>query len=699
MIATTSAREACAQEQFFVSYNLAEKVPSPKTPLPHQSEALKKFKHWFDLNHPTSGGILVFPTGSGKTFTSWRFLCNEAIPQGYKVLWLAHTHHLLEQAFYGLQSEVGQIAGGKKELRVRVVSGTTGHHKPAEIEPSDDVLICTLQSATRAYEKKHPRFFKFLESSQGKLFVVFDEAHHSPAPSYSKFIQALQKTYSEMHLLGLTATPTHSNEKQVGWLKELFQQGILHQAYVSELMASNILAEPTFETIQTQVKKELNESDLKQLIQSSRDLPEGIVTQLAEHAGRNKHIAIHYAKNKEKYGKTIIFADRWYQCEAIKTELINQGITADTIYTNSSEMKAVDESGSTHFIERNRVAIEKFKKNEFDVLINIRILTEGTDIPDVRTVFLTRQSTSKILVTQMVGRALRGEKVGGTIDAFVVSFIDEWDESIPFFYPEWVIDPPPIGLPIIDPPPPSPRQKISIALKAIRDLLRKLSIDVIPGEHLKYLPLGWYEIDIDDAQDDEIEHDSRLVMVFDYEAEAYQAFIKYLQEKKVYICDQFSQTELTQEEKSRNLNTWDKQFFAEVKTSREILLVNMFHIVRHVGQNDGKAPKWIEFSEREHHDLDAIAQHYINLDYGPRKVNEELREEFGKEERYWDILYTTFDFFKTHYDACVNRILNEATSPPPHTPVLPPDEWKVIRERVLNRDRHRCLCCLHKNSD
>ena len=41
------------------------------------------------------------------------------------------------------------------------------------------------------------------------------------------------------------------------------------------------------------------------------------------------------------------------------------------------------------------------------------MLTEGTDVPDVDTVFLTRQTTSKILLTQMIGRALRGPKFGG----------------------------------------------------------------------------------------------------------------------------------------------------------------------------------------------------------------------------------------------------------------------------------------------
>jgi hypothetical protein len=45
--------------------------------------------------------------------------------------------------------------------------------------------------------------------------------------------------------------------------------------------------------------------------------------------------------------------------------------------------------------------LEAFRRNNFDVLINIKILTEGTDIPDIPTVFLTRETKSDLLLTQM----------------------------------------------------------------------------------------------------------------------------------------------------------------------------------------------------------------------------------------------------------------------------------------------------------
>jgi len=58
------------------------------------------------------------------------------------------------------------------------------------------------------------------------------------------------------------------------------------------------------------------------------------------------------------------------------------------------------------------------------------MLTEGTDVPDVKTCFITRQTTSTILLTQMVGRALRGPKFGGTPEAHLVFFNDNWEQLI-----------------------------------------------------------------------------------------------------------------------------------------------------------------------------------------------------------------------------------------------------------------------------
>ena len=84
----------------------------------------------------------------------------------------------------------------------------------------------------------------------------------------------------------------------------------------------------------------------------------------------------------------------------------------------------------------NERKIEAYRNGEIQVLINVNILTEGTDLPKTHTVFLTRPTVSTTLMTQMVGRALRGLKAGGTKEAYIVSFVDDWNDKIAWVNPE-----------------------------------------------------------------------------------------------------------------------------------------------------------------------------------------------------------------------------------------------------------------------
>lgn len=147
---------------FFRSYNLSQEreYPSRKEPANHQNETLGKLKKWFEDKHSPAGGIIVLPTGGGKTFVAVRFLCTYPLSEGYKVLWLAHTHHLLEQAFYSFSysrnndevnqsgSELSFIAAPRSVLNIRVISGTEGHYSAHQIKANDDVIIGTLQTIT-----------------------------------------------------------------------------------------------------------------------------------------------------------------------------------------------------------------------------------------------------------------------------------------------------------------------------------------------------------------------------------------------------------------------------------------------------------------------------------------------------------------------------------------------------------------------
>lgn len=67
---------------------------------PHQVEAIAALNRVFHFGDSGSkGALLVFPTGAGKTFTAVKWLLDTVVSANIKIVWLAHTFHLLDQAY------------------------------------------------------------------------------------------------------------------------------------------------------------------------------------------------------------------------------------------------------------------------------------------------------------------------------------------------------------------------------------------------------------------------------------------------------------------------------------------------------------------------------------------------------------------------------------------------------------------------
>ena len=297
------------------TYVLSKMIPNQKYPVLHQRNAINSLKEWYrNKTYKDHGALLVIPTGGGKTFVAIRFLCEGPLSDGFKVLWLAESHFLLDQAFSAFRDSVYLIRG-KIDLVTRVVSGSKVHFKPRDIDTSDDVVFGTLRTIYLACEQRHPQMEAFIDSAGEKLLVVFDEAHHAPAPTYKRLIDQLRERCKGVFLLGMTATPAFDDPNKGRLLTTIFGPEPIFQVEAAKLMAEGILARPIFEEPKTNFSPEFNQHEYQQWVHTNRDLPENIIEHLARNKERNQAIASTYADNKEKYGKTIMFADRWFQCE------------------------------------------------------------------------------------------------------------------------------------------------------------------------------------------------------------------------------------------------------------------------------------------------------------------------------------------------------------------------------------------------
>lgn len=401
---------------------------NPRQLYEHQEEAIRKLDAMDKRGSFRT--LLVLPTGGGKTLTAAYWLLRNAVDQNKKILWLAHRHLLLEQAAEAFaRNAYTDTMVNRTVFNYRIISGM--HDKPVHIQKTDRILIASKDSMIRSLDKLK----NWLNGEE--IYLVIDEAHHAVAKSYKKIIQYVADHTKSMKLLGLTATPFRTSEDEQGALKQVFTDDIVYKTDLDTLIKKGILATPTFIDCNTNIQftEHLGVQALKS-IENLDTLPENIANDIADNKERNRIIVEKYLHNYEKYGQTIVFALNKVHAIALN-KLFNEkgkayGIRSEFIISEVQDMI----TGITISNADNEHKIEAYRNGEIQVLINVNILTEGTDLPKTHTVFLTRPTVSTTLMTQMVGRALRGLKAGGTKEAYIVTFIDNWNDKIAWVNPE-----------------------------------------------------------------------------------------------------------------------------------------------------------------------------------------------------------------------------------------------------------------------
>ena len=400
----------------------------------HQVEAMESLNKIQEKDSFST--IIVLPTGAGKTMTASSWLLSNAVDKSKKVIWIAHRHLLLEQAAdaFVINAYKDRLIN-KTSFKYRIVSGR--HDKPINIKVDDDILVLSKDSIVRNMSALDKWLY-----NEDEVYFVIDEAHHATARSYRRIIDYLKDKVSKLKIIGLTATPFRTSKQEEGLLGKIFTDDISYKIDLETLIKRGILSTPSCENCETQINMG-NELGLKALksIEQLDVIPEDIAESIANHKERNNLIVRTYFENEnyKKYGQTLVFALNRMHAFTLRT-LFNEygkdyGIKAGVIVTGTgSEFIGIDISN-----QENERQINAYRNGEIQILINVNILTEGVDLPKTQTVFLTRPTISTVLMTQMIGRALRGEQAGGTKDAYIVSFIDDWDNKVAWVNPQSII--------------------------------------------------------------------------------------------------------------------------------------------------------------------------------------------------------------------------------------------------------------------
>jgi ATP-dependent helicase IRC3 len=589
--------------------------------LNHQEEAIDSLKK--AVKEPKKkdfSGLLVLPTGGGKTLTAAYWIAQDYLDKNKKVLWIAHRHELLEQAknTFAEKLAFSDIFKTEKSFNYRIISGN--HDKPVHIKATDDLIISSKDSLNSDSGLEY--LTNWLKDEK-ELLLVIDEAHHATAKTYRKLIESIRKKVS-LQILGLTATPFRTAKEEQGLLTKVFPDGIIHKTDLITLINRGFLSEPHFEEVVTGVNfvENLSDEQIKQLNRFDIDsISSEIASTIAENSVRNSLIVNKYINQKEKYKPTIIFALNKANAIALHTLFKKRGVKSE--YVVSSIKDSV--TGVTTSNKDNKRKIDEFRDGKIDVLINVNILTEGTDLPKVQSVFLARPTISSILMTQMIGRGLRGLKAGGTEKAHIVSFIDDWQNRIAWVNPEKLFaSEDDIDFNDIDR---ETRERLIrlIAISKIEEFAILANEIIDPAakaeiENLNFIerfPTGIYQFRLLEQKDNEsIERDCEI-LVYNNLLQSYIDFINALPS----FFEQEGLTEsdfLTESDLNKYAEQIENELFAGTVKYPAYHLQDIKDILQYYAVQD-EVPAYLALKDREKYDIDKIAEEINDKNLGEKE--------------------------------------------------------------------------------
>ena len=591
-----------AVNERYLPININESMADSRSLImPHQSEAVKAMTKYFKLKKdmPDRSGVVVMPTGSGKTYTAITWLLKDAVAKGYKVVWLVHRQELIEQTFNEFRRMAPLLKGSDvKKFSVLPVSGI---HLSMSMARRANVYVCGIQSVANKNGYRHIAGILGTAGKE-KVVVVVDEAHHATSASYQKVLNRIKAINPNMVLLGLTATPYRMNYYEQNKLQSMFninsnitkgigRKGFVYEITLKELIASGFLADPKYIPVYTKIIGD-----------------------------------IEYNCNE----------DAEKLCELFK----QAGITCDYVISSRADSQDV---------------IRKFKDNEFEVLINVQILTEGSDVPDIQTVFLTRQTNRDSLLMQMIGRGLRGEKAHGTKTANIVAFHDTWNRFAKWLDPaeldifedaneeieEEVSEPLPIvpntEIPVEAEDTPETESRSENIDVSLHDVYMKL-YDSVRAEIVKesgevIFPVGWYSV-LD------LNGEDHRILVFDQQVSAYKEIAKNL---SLIIANNISTQQVID------------IYFEGVSLKPDFYEINM--MVDYINETE-MMPEYYSLDERDSFDPSVIAKQMLEFSNKREEQEKWLEELFNSKTILQDIyrylfafMKTVFDTLKTHKDA------------------------------------------------
>ena len=318
---------------------------------PYQQQAKDAiFSEWENGIKKT---LLVLPTGCGKTIVFAK-VAEECVKGGNRVLILAHRGELLDQAADKIGKSIGLGCATEKAEQTCLGSWFR-------------IVVGSVQSMMR--EKRLNQFPNDYFNT-----IIIDEAHHCISDSYQKVL----RHFPDAEVLGVTATPDRGDMQNLGTVFE----SLAYEYTLPKAIKEGYLSPIKAVTIPLKI-------DMSAVGVQAGDFKSGdIATVLDPYLESIAEEMEKYCSNK----KTVVFLPLVKTSQKFRDILNNHGFKAAEVNGDSKDRAEI---------------LEAFDKDQYNVLCNSMLLTEGWDCPSVDCIVVLRPTKVRSLYCQMVGRGTR----------------------------------------------------------------------------------------------------------------------------------------------------------------------------------------------------------------------------------------------------------------------------------------------------
>jgi len=324
--------------------------------------------------------LLQAPVGSGKTI-----IFNEIVRRyltAYPHLTIAIVAHMQELCQQAYDKMIKVWPNGWQKLGLACAS-------LGKVDTSKPVIIGSVQTLARR------------KAARPVDLLIVDECHHINAletgtagkGQYHNLINKLKELNNNLRILGVSATPyrlsdgyIYGNECKPG-TTTLFPR-LNYQITIEELISNGYLS-----PMRAKKNVEMN----KELENVKKIGGDYALNELDDLCGKEIYInaAVQtYKEHGENRRNVLVFAVSIKHAESLANAFKQAGYKATVVHSCLSN-------------DERKKRLEEFERGDINILVNVTIVSEGVDIPNIDLIMLCRPTLSASLFCQMIGRGLR----------------------------------------------------------------------------------------------------------------------------------------------------------------------------------------------------------------------------------------------------------------------------------------------------